>query len=155
MDQSSQGSQRERLVRECETSGALAMFSAVVCNMNSRPPKDMKAFFTRFANEAKFTPVRRGVLFAYQERFGRISFVSALGVSMGHCKGRPLCFVKTSDLLKRPVQQEIIRRPQVGPIEHRFSGAYTPEGATVFQAAIIGQDWRRLSHGVPSGNLRR
>lgn len=165
-----QSSWCERLVRECESSGALAMFSAVICGMNSRPPKDIKAYFTRFVTEAKFTLIDRAVLSAYKQKFGRIVFVSALGVSMGHRNGKPICFVKTREIIlnsprqRVPVRQPQVvhidrapaRRPQVGQLERRVrGGAYVPHGNRIFDAALAGQDWRQLSHGGPKGHLRR
>lgn len=94
---------RERLIRECETSGALNMFGEVMRAMNSRPPNDMKAFFVRFATDAEFIFVRKEYVEKFEALFGKkVSFVRAHGVAMVHHKGEPLSFLQSRELEVNP-----------------------------------------------------
>ena len=143
----------KRVIDQCVESGRIELFSQVLCGINSRPPKDMNAYFAKFVGEAKFVRVPRKTLGKFQHRFGsRITFWRGFGIVMIMGSDEEvLHFIPAKEL-------EVVEPPRPQPIPtgcvFKTPLGYVPNAHKVFYAGLYSQVPDR-GRKTPNGYLSR
>lgn len=129
------------ILKYCEKDGVLDMFRVVVDEINSRPPRDTRAYFERFLREKHYITVSRHAVYFFEQKYGKkISFYRAFGIVMVLSRRRVACFVKVDDKVFRGDLRPNARkapRPEV----RVTAGAFIPctTSGNIFAAAYRSQ----------------